>query len=128
MKTYDIPPPIKAESKQEKQDDTEFKVNYKSEESDLIDDTAEELKTLKNAFKSKMDKENELKKKNIDPNFWFAVYFQDSDQKNDFLKKIKATKLTEGLYIDGIEFAKLLGIELPKKSVKAPGKFKGFNL
>jgi len=128
MKTFDIVPP-KAKKKESKTEDSnEFKVNYKSEESDLIDDTNEEILTLKNAFKSKMDKEQELKKKNTDPNFWFAVYFQDSEQKNVFLKKIKANTLTEGLYIDGIQFAKLLGIEIPKKPVKAPGKFKSFNL
>lgn len=126
MKTFDIPPPNK--TAKPKQDNSEFKVNYKSAESDLISDTNEEILTLKNAFKSKMDKEAELKKKNTDPNFWFAVYFQDSEQKNVFLKKIKANTLTEGLYIDGIEFAKLLGIEIPKKLVKAPGKFKSFNL
>jgi len=96
------------------------------EERNIVDDTNAEIKTLKKSFQSKLDKEKEAKDKNINPNFWFAVYFQDEDQKNEFLEKSKASAITSGVYIDGLKLAEVLGIKMERKDIKAPGKFKSF--
>lgn len=126
MSKYDIVPPLQQqETEQSEPIDESLVVKYPKERN-VIDDTDAEMQVLKNAFKSPMDLEREKKEQNTNPNFWFAVYFQNENQKNNFLKNIGADSLTEGLYIDGIEFAKHLGIDIEKEEMKIPGKFKSF--
>lgn len=123
MNKFDIPP--KTINTVEKQTESKYKVNY-PKEPNVIEDSNAEINMLKDAFKSKLDRENELKKKNINPNFWFAVYFQDESQKEEFIKKAKLENITSGQFINGIKFAEALGISIKKKDVKVPSKFKVF--
>ena len=123
MNKYDIPPVLK--KKTDNKNESKFKVKYEGEPN-IINDSNAEINMLKDAFKSKLDRENEMKAKNINPNFWFAVYFQDESQKEEFLKKAKINHLTKGQFINGIEFANEMGIDIKRKDVNIPSKFKGF--
>lgn len=126
MTTFDIPPPQQPKKPTKKEQ--EQLVDY-PETPNIFDDTAAEVKALSNQFKNARDKEKEAKDRNTNAAYWFAVYFQDEDQKKEFFDKIGVTpEISAGQYIDGITLAKLLGIEIVKKEVKKPGKFREFNL
>ena len=58
--------------------------------------------------------------------FWTAVIFQSQAQRDEFWRKLKATRLVDDQYIDGLDLAKLLGIELetPIPAAKKPRKSK----
>jgi hypothetical protein len=85
MNKFDKAPPSMKQDVSKTETESKFAVEY-PDERNIVDDTKAEIKMLKNAFKSQLDRENELKKKNINPNFWFAVYFQDEEQKEARLK------------------------------------------
>ena len=129
MSKYDIIPPVaKQHTPAEKQQEPETQaINYPEEENIFVD-TNLGIQTLQSALQTSVQKEQQIKKDNTDTRFWFAVYFQDADQKNEFLKKVGAQHITAGQYIDGLELAKVLGIDLPKKEKRIPGKFKTFKL
>lgn len=124
MSKFDIIPPVPGKPIEIKE---ESLVPYGAEEN-IIADTNSEINAFINSLKSDSAKEKIIKAKNTDARFFFAVYFQDSEQKEAFLRAIGADKLTAGQYINGLEFAKLLGIEIEKKDVKIPGKFKNFSI
>lgn len=126
MSKYDIvPPPFRKKKQDDQKIDESYLVKY-GKEPNIYNDTEAEMDTLKSKFKSKMDKERETKEQNTNPNFWFAVYFQDEAQKNEFLAKSHLANETKGLYIDGITLAKAMGIEIQRKEMRIPGKFKSF--
>jgi len=99
------------------------------DEPNIFEDTKAEVDALANEFKNARQKEKDLKEKNTNAAFWFAVYFQDEEQKNEFFEKTGITKqMTAGQYTDGITFAKQVGIEIVKKEIKPPGKFKSIKM
>lgn len=126
MTTFDIPPP-QPPQKPSKKEQVQL-VDY-PETPNIFDDTAAEVMALAKQFKNARDKEKETKDRNTNAAYWFAVYFQDEDQKKEFFNKIGVTPdISAGQYIDGITFAKLIGIDIVKKEVKKPGKFREFKL
>lgn len=130
MKKYDIPVPFLEKKVKQKSKGThnESLVKY-PDEPNIFDDTKAEVDALANEFKNARQKEKDRKEQNTNAAFWFAVYFQDEDQKNEFFEKAGIDKtMTAGQYIDGITFAKQIGIEIVKKELKPPGKFKTIKL
>lgn len=88
-----------------------LRVKYK-EKRNVFEDTQAEIAVLKEAFKDPLQKEREQKEKLTDGNFWFAVYFKSKEQKEEFLKKSGASKITSGIYIDGVQLADIIGVQL----------------
>lgn len=128
MTKYDIAIPTIEKKSGKKQDKNSSIVKY-PDEPNIFEDTKAEVDALANEFKNARQKEKDLKEKNTNAAFWFAVYFQDEEQKNEFFEKTGITKqMTAGQYIDGITFAKQVGIEIVKKEIKPPGKFKSIKM
>ena len=86
--------------------------------------SSEEISETLSAFKSRAKDEESKKSNNTNSDFWFAVYFADEGQRNEFLKKINSMGLLNDQYINGEEFAKKLGIELTPKKIKKPKPFR----
>lgn len=64
------------------------------------------------AFKAAAKGEVDRYRDAFDTEFWFAVYFQTREQKEAVLERLGA--LRDGdKYVDGVAFAKALGITLP---------------
>lgn len=124
MSKYDFLTPGKKMGKPEKE---ETFINYK-DQPNIINDTNAEVKALIDYFNpsNDVDKEKANRMKDNSSRFWFAVYFQDDEQKNEFLQKSGADKLTAGQYINGLELAKLMGIDIQRKESKPPKKFNSF--
>lgn len=103
------------------------KIKY-AEEPNLINDTNAEIQALLAETLPDNDVKKEKAQRERDGNsrFWFSVYFQNQDQKNEFLKKIGATDITAGQYINGLELAEKLGIELEKKKLNPNIKINKF--
>jgi hypothetical protein len=92
--------------------------------------TKEEIEGTVSLFKQRSKDESNLKEKNTSTEFWFAVYFADEEQRNEFLEKAGLLKKMEDQYINGEDFAKAMGIELTKKKIDTPKAFrknKGFD-
>lgn len=91
----------------------------------LAEDVAnEEISETLQAFKTRAKDEAAEKANNTSSEFWFAVYFADEDQRNEFLEKIKAFTLLDDQYINGEKLAKRLGIDLTPKKIKKPKPFR----
>lgn len=88
-----------------------LRVKYK-EKRNVFEDTQAEIAVLKEAFKNPLQKEREQKEKLTDGNFWFAVYFKSREQKEEFLKKSGLSSITSGIYIDGEQLARHIGVEM----------------
>lgn len=88
-----------------------LRVKYK-EKRNVFEDTEAEILVLKEAFKDPLQKEREQKEKLTDGNFWFAVYFKAKEQKEEFLLKSGLNKITSGIYIDGEQLAKHIGVDM----------------
>jgi hypothetical protein len=132
MSKFDIIPPKKAEQKKNtvlERAKEIYKINY-AEKENIVEDTNNEITSLINFFNEKesndVKKFKDKKASDNDTRFWFAVYFQDTDQKNEFLEKAGIKELTSGQYVDGLLLAEKLGIKMERKDVKPPKKFKNF--
>ncbi|HNS45420.1 MAG TPA: hypothetical protein PKH37_09345 [Alphaproteobacteria bacterium] len=55
---------------------------------------------------------------NVDVNFWVCLVFQSTEQKNQFLGKIKGVDIRYGMYADGQGFASACGIEITNEDKK----------
>lgn len=56
--------------------------------------------------------------------FWFAVYFADEEQAQEFIKNAGLTGSNNGQYFNGEKFAKVLGVPLKKKKLDPPKAFR----
>lgn len=66
-----------------------------------------------------------------DPGYYFLACFQSVDQKQEFLKKVGMVAEVEDQFINGLELARKLGVELqiieiPKTKLRGAGKIKRF--
>ena len=77
----------------------------------------QELKAIKSAFKRQVDHEKRNISHRFDTEYWFAVCFQDRDQKNAFLAALDLLKSGDK-YIDGRVLAHRLGIALPESEMR----------
>lgn len=126
---YDIVPPIIATTQPETPvTDDKLIVKY-GEKPNIIDDTNAEISALIIATQDSSAKnEARVKAMNTNGEYYFCVYFQDMEQKDSFIEKMKLTDITAGQFINGIEFANKLGITIEKKELKKPGKFNTFKI
>lgn len=51
-----------------------------------------------------------------DAAYWFGVYFQSCQQKDEFIAAMKLT--TGGQYVDGLELAEACGVKITSRTVK----------
>lgn len=97
----------------------------KSKVEKLAEDTAnEEVSEALSLFKSRAKGEEAEKQANVSSEYWFAVYFADEEQRNEFLEKIKAFSLLQDQYINGEALARKLGVEITPKKIKKPKPFR----
>jgi hypothetical protein len=66
-----------------------------------------------------------------DPNFYFLACFQSVDQKQEFLQKVGLESCAEDQFINGLQLADVLGInlkiiEIPETKLRGAGKIKRF--
>lgn len=80
---------------------------------DVEKDCAAELSATMKEFKAAARKTQEQITDNTDSEFWFAVYFQNREQKEAFLRALKLLPLGDK-YLDGIKAAASLGVKLPE--------------
>lgn len=85
---------------------------------------SEEISETLSAFKKRANTEASEKSSNTNSEFWFAVYFADEAQRNQFLRKIDGMGLLNDQYINGEALAKKLGVELTPKKIKKPKPFR----
>lgn len=86
--------------------------------------TKEEISEVLAAFRQRAKEEEAAKKKNVSTDFWFAVYFASQDQRDAFLRAVDLIKSMDDQYIDGMTFAKALGIEIPQEEINIPKSFR----
>lgn len=82
-------------------------------ENNLAVDAAKEMSALQKGFKDRAAAERDRFRKATDSEFWFAVCFESREEKEQFLKFVGVkTKLMGDKYIDGKQFAKILGVPM----------------
>ena len=76
-------------------------------------DAAREMTALQEGFAKRAKAEKDRFVKATDTEYWFAVCFNSRDDKEAFLKAVKANKNVMGdKYLDGYKLARLLGVEM----------------
>ena len=86
---------------------------------------ADELRAMLQTIAEEKRRRREMYRTQIDPEFWFAICFQDRAQKEEFLKTVGWFDLGDK-YLDGIAVAERMGVQLtvkklkPKKPPRAP--------
>jgi hypothetical protein len=89
---------------------------------DLETDAQAEVSAVLSGFQDRARQEQARFELATDTEFWFSVYFQSREQKEAFLKALEW--LTSGdKYLNGLELAEAMGIELPKVSLPKPRPF-----
>jgi len=83
-----------------------------------------ELNEYEQAFKEQKKKEQKQIKDATSTGFWFAAYFADVEQCQEFLKNAGLQPLMEGQYIRGDMMAKKMGVNVTKKKMKVPPSFR----
>ncbi|MCK7676346.1 hypothetical protein [Corynebacterium pygosceleis] len=79
----------------------------------LGEDCATEFSALQSEFADRAKKERKRFQDATDSEFWFAVCFKTRDEKEAFLRALGVKpKLMGDKYLDGVQLAKLMGIEL----------------
>lgn len=99
----------------EEEDDPFADVEYTG---DMERDAEEEISEALKAIKEEKRQRREAFRIIVDPEFWFAVCFQSREQKEEFLKLVDWYRLGDK-YLDGLELADMLGVELEPVPLKA---------
>ncbi len=86
---------------------------------DIETDAAAEVKILSDTFSGRAKLEQARFELATDSEFWFAVYFQNREQKEIFLKFMDWFE-TGDKYLNGLALAEELGIELPLVKLPKP--------
>ena len=89
------------------EDDPLAEVDYPG---DIEGDAKAELDALQSGFRKRISQENDRFRRAVDVQYWTAVCFESKEQRNRFLDKLGLTE--EGQYVDGVELAEKLGIDL----------------
>lgn len=128
MNKYDVIPNIVTPTETERKEEDVPVVQY-PEERNIFEDTEAEVDALKKLFLSATEREKDKRTVENSAAFWFSVYFKTEEQKKEFLVKTGLDKITAGLYIDGQEMAKVLGVEIKEEDISQYGQdFKKFKL
>lgn len=77
---------------------------------DIVGDSAAELDALKAGFRERIAAENDRYRRATDVSYWSAVCFESVEQRDRFWDVIGIPDV--GQYVDGLELARKLGIEL----------------
>lgn len=101
-------------------------VKYKSPTPDIESDSEDEMNHVIKEFKASKDAEIKHYDTVTSANYYFAVYFADEAQKNEFIDKVKAREYFDKTetFIAGKDLADLLGIEISDTRIKRQGYFK----
>ncbi len=91
--------------------DRENPLDAVPETDDSEHDTKQVVSAALAAFKNQAANEAKIFQDNTDTEYWFAVCFQNRDQKEAFLKAVKWG--ADDKYLDGQKVAKAMGIALP---------------
>ena len=92
---------------------------YTSEKPNVETDFIDEISHVS----SKRKAESQLMKNNTDANYFTCIYFNNTNQLEEFLSKIGYSP-KDKQYINGIDFATHLGLEIDTPSMPAPGGFR----
>jgi hypothetical protein len=98
-------------------------IQYKSEGQDIEQDSLDEVNEVISSFSKRGEDEQKKFKDNVDANYFTVISFNNKEQLDEFLKKIKIN-VPDRQYINGLTLAKALGIEITSPSREAPGAFK----
>lgn len=80
-------------------------------------DSKADLDEVQASFRERIKTENSRFQNTTDSEYWFAVCFQTREQKDAFLKAMNLFLIGDK-YLDGLEVAKQLGIDIPKADIK----------
>jgi hypothetical protein len=78
----------------------------------------EEVSEALAAFKEAADRERERFATATSPDYWFGVYFETQEQRDEFLAFLKANDLLEVQWVNGRKLAARMGCDL--KSARLP--------
>jgi hypothetical protein len=111
--------------KKAKVSEIDSEIAYKSETPDIESDSTDEMNYIMKSFQDIKNKEIDQFKRLTDANFYFGVYFADTEQKDEFINAINAAGLFDPShrFIAGKDLAKLLKIELKERKLKRAGYF-----
>lgn len=99
----------------EEEDDPFADVEYTD---DMEQDAKVEISEALKAIKEEKKRRREAFRIIVDPEFWFAVCFQSREQKEEFLKLVDWYRLGDK-YLDGLELAELLDVDIEPIPLKA---------
>lgn len=80
-------------------------------------DSKADLDEVQASFRERIKTENSRFQNTTDSEYWFAVCFQTREQKDAFLKAMNLFLIGDK-YLDGLEVAKQLGIDIPDANIK----------
>lgn len=81
-----------------------------------LKDMSEKSEKLKKFIESRKSSRRILGDRN-DVSFWLCVVFQSYEQKHEFLSKIGNPRTRYGMYLDGEELAKAVGVEMKEVDI-----------
>jgi hypothetical protein len=101
------------------------KVEYEGEPG-YENDRNEELSAVAVAFKEGAKKENERRDDYTDNEFYASIVFTNKAQRNAFFAAlgVECTDKTDFRFVNGVQLAKIMNIDLPTGSALPPAKFK----
>lgn len=80
-------------------------------------DSKADLDEVQASFRERIKAENSRFQNTTDSEYWFAMCFQSREQKDAFLRAMNLFLIGDK-YLDGIEVAKQLGIDIPEANIK----------
>lgn len=100
-----------------KKQNTPKMYNVPEQTGDPETDSTSDLDELHASFRKRAEMENDRFQNTTDSEYWFAVCFQTREQKDAFLRAMNLFLIGDK-YLDGLEVAKQLGIDIPKADIK----------
>lgn len=79
-------------------------------------DAKADLDEIQKSFRERIKIENDRFKNTTDSEYWFAMCFQTREQKEAFLRAMNLFLIGDK-YLDGVEVAKQLGIDIPDANI-----------
>lgn len=80
-------------------------------------DSKADLDEVQASFRERIKTENNRFQNTTDSEYWFAMCFQSREQKDAFLRAMNLFLIGDK-YLDGVEVAKQLGIDVPEANIK----------
>lgn len=80
-------------------------------------DSKADLDEVQASFRERIKTENSRFQNTTDSEYWFAMCFQSREQKDAFLRAMDLFLIGDK-YLDGVEVARQLGIDIPEANIK----------